>query len=233
VTVLDVSGSMVGMKLALLKQAMGFVIGNLGPRDRLCIISFSSGSLAAGGGTNIREALRRAARMSAGTGTPSPVVVLLSDGQDTYTVPGQWGHDANYDALVPPFACTSTGRGTAPVHTLRLGTDHDAAAMHTVAEATGRTFSFVEDEADMQDAFAQCIGGLLSVVVQGLRVDVACASRWSGLAGTRAAWASTVAPRPSTSASSTRTWSGGSSYSCTCRGPAPPGTKTPSCAWLR
>ncbi|CAO2198217.1 unnamed protein product [Urochloa humidicola] len=35
VTVLDVSGSMEGTKLALLKQAMGFVIENLGPRDRL------------------------------------------------------------------------------------------------------------------------------------------------------------------------------------------------------
>ncbi|TVU30451.1 hypothetical protein EJB05_22076, partial [Eragrostis curvula] len=86
VTVLDVSGSMVGTKLALLKQAMGFVIDSLGPRDRLCVISFSSGasrlmrlarmsdagkalarravgSLTAGGGTNIGEALRRAAKV--------------------------------------------------------------------------------------------------------------------------------------------------------------------------
>jgi Mg-chelatase subunit ChlD len=201
VTVLDVSGSMVGTKLALLKQAMGFVIDNLGPRDRLCVISFSSGasrlmrlarmsdagkalarravgSLAAGGGTNIGEALRRAARVLDECGHRNAVasVVLLSDGQDTYTVPSRRGRDANYDALVPPsFACTSAGRGTAPVHTLGLGTDHDAAAMHTVAEATGGTFSFVENEADMLDAFAQCVGGLLSVAVQGLRVDVACA----------------------------------------------------------
>ncbi|KAL6643125.1 hypothetical protein ACP70R_021306 [Stipagrostis hirtigluma subsp. patula] len=197
VTVLDVSGSMVGTKLALLKQAMGFVIDNLGPRDRLCVVSFSSGasrlmrlarmsdagkalarraveSLTAGGGTNIGEALRRAAKVLDERMHRNAVasVVLLSDGQDTYTVPRR---GANYDALVPPsFAHTSSGGRAAPVHTFGFGTDHDAAAMHTIAEATGGTFSFIEDEAAIQDAFAQCIGGLLSVAVQELRVDVAC-----------------------------------------------------------
>jgi predicted NodU family carbamoyl transferase len=42
VTVLDVSGSMAGYKLALLKQAMmSFVIDRLGPRDRLSIVAFA------------------------------------------------------------------------------------------------------------------------------------------------------------------------------------------------
>ena len=38
VTVLDVSGSMRRNKLALVKQAMGFVIGSLGPHDRLSVV---------------------------------------------------------------------------------------------------------------------------------------------------------------------------------------------------
>ncbi|VAH33943.1 unnamed protein product [Triticum turgidum subsp. durum] len=42
VTVLDVSSSMHGSKLALLKQAMRFVIDILGPDDRLSVVSFSS-----------------------------------------------------------------------------------------------------------------------------------------------------------------------------------------------
>ncbi|GJM92542.1 hypothetical protein PR202_ga09020 [Eleusine coracana subsp. coracana] len=41
VTVLDVSGSMAGSKLTLLKQAMGFVIDQLGPSDRLSVVTFS------------------------------------------------------------------------------------------------------------------------------------------------------------------------------------------------
>ncbi|KAK1684090.1 hypothetical protein QYE76_044938 [Lolium multiflorum] len=42
VMVLDVSRSMHGRKLELLKQAMRFVVDILGPEDRLCIVSFSS-----------------------------------------------------------------------------------------------------------------------------------------------------------------------------------------------
>ncbi|GJN21600.1 hypothetical protein PR202_gb09091 [Eleusine coracana subsp. coracana] len=85
VTVLDVSGSMAGTKLALLKRAMGFVIQHLGPSDRLSVIAFSStarrlfplrrmshsgrqqalqavNSLGASGGTNISDALKKAAK---------------------------------------------------------------------------------------------------------------------------------------------------------------------------
>uniref|UniRef100_A0A0E0M8F7 RING-type E3 ubiquitin transferase n=1 Tax=Oryza punctata TaxID=4537 RepID=A0A0E0M8F7_ORYPU len=202
VTVLDVSGSMVGNKLALLKQAMGFVIDNLGPGDRLCVISFSSGasrlmrlarmtdggkahakraveSLSARGGTNIGAALRKAAKVLDERLYRNAVesVILLSDGQDTYTVPPRGGHDrdANYDALVPLSLVRTEGGGRSPpVHTFGFGKDHDAAAMHTIAEATGGTFSFIENEAAIQDGFAQCIGGLLSVAVQELRLDVAC-----------------------------------------------------------
>ncbi|XP_071682702.1 E3 ubiquitin-protein ligase WAV3-like [Lolium perenne] len=84
VIVVDVSSSMHGRKLALLKQAMRFVIDILGPDDRLCIVSFSSRarrvtrlarmsdagkalcaraveSLTARPGTNIAEGLRTAA----------------------------------------------------------------------------------------------------------------------------------------------------------------------------
>jgi hypothetical protein len=46
--------------------------------------------------------------------------------------------------------------------------------MHVVKEASGGTFSFVENEAVVQDSLAQCIGGLLTVVVQEARVGIAC-----------------------------------------------------------
>nr|BAK01825.1 predicted protein [Hordeum vulgare subsp. vulgare] len=205
VTVLDVSGSMSGHKLALLKQAMRFVIDNLGPDDRLSVVSFSSEarrltrlarmsdagkalsvnaveSLVARGGTNIAEGLRTAAKVLDERQHRNAVssVVLLSDGQDTYTMMRRRGpsgvHAGNYEELVPPsFARTGAdGDWSAPIHTFGFGNDHDAAAMHVIAEATGGTFSFIENEAVIQDAFAQCIGGLLSVVVQEARIAVSC-----------------------------------------------------------
>jgi Mg-chelatase subunit ChlD len=203
VTVLDVSGSMTGAKLALLKQAMGFVIDNLGPHDRLSVVSFSdrarrvtrllrmSGdgkataksaveSLVARGGTNIAEGLRTAARVLEERRHRNTVssVILLSDGQDTYTAP-RWSRGAgaapNYEALVPPsFMNPGTRDWSAPVHTFGFGNDHDAAAMHVIAEATAGTFSYIENEAVIQDALAQCIGGLLTVVVQEARVAISC-----------------------------------------------------------
>ncbi|PUZ42908.1 hypothetical protein GQ55_9G619400 [Panicum hallii var. hallii] len=201
VTVLDVSGSMSGEKLALLKQAMGFVIDNLRPHDRLSVVSFSNGahrvtrllrmsdagkglarsavaSLVARGGTNIAEGLRTAAKVLDERRHRNPVssVILLSDGQDNYTMTrrGQ-GSIPNYEALVPPsFMRTATGDWSAPIHTFGFGNDHDAAAMHVIAEAASGTFSYIENEAVIQDAFAQCIGGLLTVVVQEARVAISC-----------------------------------------------------------
>ncbi|XP_066358867.1 E3 ubiquitin-protein ligase WAV3-like [Miscanthus floridulus] len=202
VTVLDVSGSMTGAKLALLKQAMGFVVDNLGPHDRLSVVSFSDGarrvtrlllmsgdgkataknaveSLVARGGTNIAEGLRTAAKVLEERRHRNTVssVILLSDGQDTYTAPRRSraaGAAPNYEALVPPsFMATGTRDWSAPVHTFGFGNDHDAVAMHVITEATAGTFSYIENEAVIQDAFAQCIGGLLTVVVQEARVAIA------------------------------------------------------------
>ncbi|CAN0916401.1 E3 ubiquitin-protein ligase WAV3 [Linum grandiflorum] len=191
ITVLDTSGSMAGTKLALLKRAMGFVIQNLGPSDRLSVVTFSSSarrlfplrcmtdagkkealqsvnSLLSNGGTNIAEGLRKGAKLLLDRKWKNPVgsVILLSDGQDTYTVAGN--PVANYKLLLP---ASSLG---IPVHTFGFGGDHDAAAMHSIAESSGGTFSFIEAEGAIQDAFAQCIGGLLSVVVQELKVEIEC-----------------------------------------------------------
>ncbi|KFK27597.1 hypothetical protein AALP_AA8G404300 [Arabis alpina] len=198
VTVLDVSGSMAGTKLALLKRAMGFVIQNLGPFDRLSVISFSStarrsfplrlmtetgkqealqavNALVSNGGTNIAEGLKKGARVLIDRRFKNPVssIVLLSDGQDTYTMTSPTGtssREASYKTLLPK----EINGNRIPVHAFGFGTDHDASLMHSIAENSGGTFSFIESETVIQDAFAQCIGGLLNVVVQELCVKIEC-----------------------------------------------------------
>ncbi|KAK4358727.1 hypothetical protein RND71_020956 [Anisodus tanguticus] len=202
VTVLDVSGSMAGTKLALLKRAMGFVIQNLGPADRLSVIVFSStarrlfplrrmsdtgkqealqsvNSLSSNGGTNIAEALKKSAKIMTDRKWKNPVssIILLSDGQDTYTVnsPSVSATQINYKSLLPVSMQRNAASGLhIPVHAFGFGADHDAVSMHSISETSGGTFSFIEAESVIQDAFAQCIGGLLSVVVQELHVEVEC-----------------------------------------------------------
>lgn len=202
VTVLDVSGSMSGTKLALLKRAMGFVIQNLGPSDRLSVIAFSStarrlfplrrmtetgrqealqavNSLVSNGGTNIAEGLRKGAKVIIDRKWKNPVgsIILLSDGQDTYTVSNTGGTRprTDYKSLLPTSIRRNGSTGfQIPVHAFGFGADHDAASMHSISEISGGTFSFIEAEGVIQDAFAQCIGGLLSVVVQELHVKIDC-----------------------------------------------------------
>lgn len=222
VTVLDISGSMAGSKLTLLKQAVTFVIENLGPSDRLAIVTFSSGAqrnfplrrmteqgrreaaqavqaISANGGTNIVEGLKKGVRVLEERRERNPVasIVLLSDGRDTYN-----GDNANqrrsprnrrssnatsgpdFLNLLPSSICPrnreALAAGQLPtfhVHTFGFGLDHDSSAMHAISDASGGTFSFIETVSTVQDAFAMCIGGLLSVVAQELKITVRSASR--------------------------------------------------------
>ncbi|RDX66557.1 hypothetical protein CR513_54656, partial [Mucuna pruriens] len=201
VTVLDVSGSMSGTKIALLKRAMGFVIQNLSSLDRLSVITFSStarrifplrrmtdagkqeallavNSLVPNGVTNIAEGLRKGAKVFADRRWKNPVgsIILLSDGQDSSINSSSRGNvRTDYRSLVPNSIHHNNGMGLhIPVHAFGFGVDHDATAMHSISEISGGTFSFIEAEDVIQDAFAQCIGGLLSVVVQELQVEVRC-----------------------------------------------------------
>ncbi|CAI9111713.1 OLC1v1012003C1 [Oldenlandia corymbosa var. corymbosa] len=199
VTVVDVSGSMEGANLALLKQAMEFLIQNLGPNDRLSVIAFShtarrvfplrkmneSGReqalesvnlLVADGGTNIALGLSKGAKVLEDRRYKNSVasIILLSDGQDNYGF-----STANYPSLLPQSITNNNGNDGSnnlkiPVHTFGFGENHDASLMHSIAEMSRGTFSFIQDRAVIQDAFAQCIGGLLSVVVKELQVNIQC-----------------------------------------------------------
>ncbi|KAM0949276.1 putative chromatin regulator PHD family [Dioscorea sansibarensis] len=201
VTVLDISASMAGTKLALLKRAMGFVIQNLGPSDRLSVISFSStatrlfglrlmsesgkqhalqavNSLTAEGGTNIVDGLTKAAKVVEERRDKVPVcsIVLLSDGHDNHNSDIELSSNnphPNHLSFLPPSLRGITGHQL-PVHAFGFGEDHDADILHLISETSGGTFSFIETEGVLQHAFAQCIGGLLSVVVQELTLVVDC-----------------------------------------------------------
>ncbi|RLN15482.1 uncharacterized protein C2845_PM02G13160 [Panicum miliaceum] len=125
VTVLDVSSSMKGQKLALLKQAVGFVVDQLGPADRLSVVTFSgdgrrlthlarmsaAGKTAAkqavealavgggGGGTNIGAGLRVGAKVLVGRRHRNAVasMILLSDGHDMEVKSGSYGNHVAAD----------------------------------------------------------------------------------------------------------------------------------------
>ncbi|KAM5587252.1 E3 ubiquitin-protein ligase WAV3 [Rosa sericea] len=196
VTILDVSGSMLGQKLELVKQAVKFVIENMGTSDRLSIVSFSTTSkrllplrrmtvegresaiqavesLRAGGGTDIAEGLKKGTHILEERRERNHVasIILLSDGQDNYC-----HNPSQMLKKLPASIRSSDMQHEIPVHTFGFGNDHDAKIMHAISDASRGTFSYIESVGIIQDAFALCIGGLLSVVAQELRLTVRSAS---------------------------------------------------------
>ncbi|KAL6197034.1 hypothetical protein ACLB2K_032647 [Fragaria x ananassa] len=130
-------------------------------------------SLEAGGGTDIVEGLKKGAHILEERRERNPVanIILLSDGQDNYSrVPSQMLKK------LPASVRSSGMQHEIPVHTFGFGKDHDAKIMHAISDASGGTFSYIESVGIIQDAFALCIGGLLSVVSQELRLTVRSAS---------------------------------------------------------
>ncbi|KAH7524816.1 hypothetical protein FEM48_Zijuj06G0159200 [Ziziphus jujuba var. spinosa] len=172
VTVLDVSGSMIGPKLHMLKRAMRLVISSLGSGDRLSIVAFSASAkrlmplrkmtaqgqrnarrivdqLVCGQGTSVGEALRKATKVLEDRRERNPVasIMLLSDGQDERSVrtnKNNQRHTMNHTTSSTRFAHIEI-----PVH----------------------SFGFGEYES-AENEFAKCVGGLLSVVVQDLRIQL-------------------------------------------------------------
>lgn len=175
VTVLDVSGSMSGAKLHMLKRAMRLVISSLGSADRLSIVSFSAAPrrlmplrrmnsqgqrlarriidrLSCSQGTSVGEALRKATKILEDRRERNPVasIILLSDGQDEKVQT----NNENQRQRSTPVSSTRFAHIEIPVHSSGFG----AKAGYTREPA--------------EDAFSKCVGGLLSVVVQDLRIQL-------------------------------------------------------------
>ncbi|KAG6409222.1 hypothetical protein SASPL_132256 [Salvia splendens] len=169
VAVLDVSGSMTGAKIEMMKRAMRLVIASLGSADRLSVLAFSSAPrrllslcrmtlqgqrsarriidrLACSQGTSMAEALREATRVLEERRERNPVasIILLSDG---------------------------------------LGSSADESSQHSRASSHSTRFSHVEipvhsagfSREPAENAFSKCVSGLLSVVVQDAHIQLGLA----------------------------------------------------------
>ncbi|CAN4122435.1 unnamed protein product [Withania somnifera] len=177
VTVLDVSGSMSGPKIQMLKRAMRLVISSLGSVDRLSIVAFSAtpkrllplrrmtpqgqrsarriiDRLVTSQGTCVAEALRKATKVLEERRERNPVasIMLLSDGQDEKI---QGSNTQNRRSKSTHLSSTRFGHIEIPVHSSGFG------------EKAGYSYEPTEE-----DAFSKCVGGLLSVVVQDLKIQL-------------------------------------------------------------
>ncbi|KAI8017912.1 E3 ubiquitin-protein ligase WAV3 [Camellia lanceoleosa] len=184
VTVLDVSSSMAGEKLKKMKIAMLFMIKKLSPIDRLSIVTFNETSqrlcplrqitensqavienlvneLVAKGKTNVSAGLQTSLKVlkeRRHTSGRAGAIMLMSDGNQNVLTDG----DAAKVVV-----------GNVPIHTFGFGADHDPMVLKAIADnSMGGTFSDVQNQDNLSIAFSQCLAGLLTVVVQDLKLTV-------------------------------------------------------------
>nr|XP_043638671.1 E3 ubiquitin-protein ligase WAV3 [Erigeron canadensis] len=182
VAVLDVSESMGGAKLQMLKRAMRLVISSLGAADRLSIVAFSAcpkrllplrrmsvkgqrsarriiDQLVCSRGTCAGEALRKATQVLEDRRERNPVasIILLSDGHE-----GEMG-DTNVGK--------NSSQRQAASHVSSTRFAHVEIPVHTLEKSNGGGFGHQRHGSE-ENAFTKCVGGLLSVVAQDLRIQL-------------------------------------------------------------
>ncbi|ETV77822.1 hypothetical protein H257_08652 [Aphanomyces astaci] len=193
VVVLDRSGSMHGDKLSLCKRTMDFLAQQLAPHDRVALISYDTyvttdlhltkmnadgkaklaakvAAIQAGSCTNLSggllagvDEIQRPTRFDNGEPNPVQSVLLLTDGQANEGVTSADGLAKLLDGLLAPQVS---------LHTFGYGSDHDASLLGRLADIGRGSYYFVQNVDGVALAFASCLGGLLSVVGQNIKVEV-------------------------------------------------------------
>lgn len=187
ICVLDSSGSMSGDKIYSLKDAMSFIIGSLGDDDSLAIVNFNDQAhilhsflkmteankyssrhhmdqLQAGGGTNILHGMQVGFSLSEQQQrSRNKAFFLLTDGQDTNNLPAK-------KALAKQIKdCGSS------LFVFGFGRDHDSAQMSEIANAAEGSFTYVETDDAVVDAFGGAIGTTQGSALQNISLNIAAA----------------------------------------------------------
>merc|ERR1719424_2509824 len=89
-------------------------------------------------------------------------ILLLTDGQDRST-------RSALPSLVARAAQTNCA-----MYAFGFGTDHDVELLSEIAEQARTPFTYVEDTENIREAFAGCVGGLTSIVAQGVELNLTC-----------------------------------------------------------
>jgi len=186
VCVIDKSGSMSGEKIELVKQAFDYLLNYLGDSDRLSVILFNSGasrlfpltrttqankdrlltqiqSIGAAGGTNINTGMCHAFKTLKERKQANAVssIFLLSDGLD-----GQAQHRVS--ASLNEYGISDD----VTISTFGFGNDHDPQLMNDIADLRDGNFYFIEKLDTVDEAFVDCLGGLLSSVGQNVLIKI-------------------------------------------------------------
>lgn len=188
VCILDNSGSMDGGKIENLKKAMEFIVGVLGEKDRIAVVTFNSSAstvqglkrmssgakeasrteinaIVAGGGTDILAGMQLGWSILEGRRTRNAAssVFLLTDGQDK----------SNLDQK-RALAASIRAAGSS-LFLFGFGADHDSEHMNAIANAGEGSFMYIETDDTVIDAFGGAIGTQMGAILRSVEIDLSAA----------------------------------------------------------
>lgn len=193
VACVDRSGSMSGPKIALMKQTLDLLVTKTGLKDsdRLGIVTFDNNvetkleltsmdkkgrtaaqdvvqALQPGGATNLSGGLLKSVDVlnsSKGDATGrTRVVLLFTDGQ---------ANNGIRDTPTMTAAAQGAVAGTnTAIFTFGFGSDHNADMLRSIAQTASGIYYFISEVDDIPQAFADCLGGIMSVVAQNATLSI-------------------------------------------------------------
>ena len=194
VLVIDVSSSMFGEKIQLVRETLTFILDELESKDRVCVIKFGSiasqitgflrvndagkkelkrvveKEITVGGCTDIKGALDTAfeAMLSREEANEGTAVFLLSDGEDTC------GNSLkNIKTGMEEWHEQMRSRGFSyQIHSFGFGDEHDEHIMSMISNKSNGHFYYIKSNNYLDECFIDCFGYLLSVIASDVRVSL-------------------------------------------------------------
>ena len=193
VCVIDVSGSMAGEKLKLVKESLVFITNQLKDNDRLAVVTFGSRvdltydlnsmnesnkkvlktevipKINTHGCTNLSGGLFKGLSLLLERDTPNPVstVILFTDGDANEG-------ETDADKLVSTINSykRNPSMENVSIFSFGVGTDHKASFLQSISSTGTGVYYYIENQDKITTAFKGCIDGLMSVVAQDINVTI-------------------------------------------------------------
>ena len=187
--VVDISGSMSGTKIQLVKDTLNYIVDHTIEEDKVALITFHSraslvlgltkmteankktmkskiNGLSVTGGTNIYSGLEMGLQQVTqdySSGDRVCSIILLSDGADQYA-----NADTKFDSLIKNGAKKNYLFTT---HSLGFGASHDANLMSSISKIRDGGFFFIKDNNEIKPTFIKIYGTLSTIVENNLHLQ--------------------------------------------------------------
>eukprot|EP01080_Neovahlkampfia_damariscottae_P004194 gene4194-7504_t len=191
VCVIDKSGSMSGEKIKLVRASLEFMVEQMKEQDHLSIVTFDTNvegilyttkmdkegkqkaiktikTINVGSSTNLSGGLLEGYSIIEGRVNDSKVssILLFTDGL------ANRGLTQTNEFVSAIQKQREKLNGPCPIYTFGFGNDHDANMLKSISDASEGLYYYVGKEDEIPKCFADCLGGLLSIVAQNIKVNL-------------------------------------------------------------